>query len=578
MSLTFALSMTARGLQAIENRMTVTAQNITNADKTGYTRKTVTERYITTNAGTTPIYGQVSGTLDLYLSKTVIKDASAVGYRNTISEYLDLYGKQMGSTDGASTLSSYMNNLYSNFQILSTSSETNANKAYVVSIAQNLANGLRNISSDIQNQRLQADQKIEETVNNINNLVRNIHDMNERIASSGENDAGKAEYVDQRLQMLEELSADLNIQYFFDSSNRVQIYTQAGQALLTSDARQISYSATTTVNGLIAYPAGFGPLLLNGIDITNQQSSGALGGLIELRDVILVQEQEKHDSFARTLQFEMNAVLNRGTSLPPREIMTGTLTSLTPATAFSAAGTVRVGVVDVNGVTSNYTDINLTGFTTINDVLTALNGVANITASLDATGRLVVASTLPNTGVAIAAMTSDVGPNNQNFSHYFGLNDMFIGLGAETLNISSHLLNNNDFLPTGAFSDSLTLAAGDRGVARGDGSIANAAAELMSSNVNFSAAGNFSAQSNTLTRYMESIISNAASRAKIAQNEADTVNTIYSQTKNYLMNKTGVNIDEETARMVDLQSKYQAAASVIATIKTCFDALLAAVR
>ena len=33
MSLTFALGMTARGLMATENRMTISAQNITNADK-----------------------------------------------------------------------------------------------------------------------------------------------------------------------------------------------------------------------------------------------------------------------------------------------------------------------------------------------------------------------------------------------------------------------------------------------------------------------------------------------------------------------------------------------------------------
>lgn len=578
MSLMSALSMTARGLQATENRMTVSAQNITNASKAGYTRKEVTDRYITTNAGTSPIYASVNGTLDLYLSKTVINDVSAVGYKNIISEYLDLYGKQMGSTDGASTLSTYMNNLYSNFQLLATSSETNANKAYSVSIAQNLANGLRNLSSDVQNQRLQADQKIEETIGTINTTLTSLHDLNERIASAGNNDAGKAEYLDQRLKLLEDLAKDIDIQYFFDSSNRVQIYTQAGQPLLTSDVRQLTFSAATTVNSSTTYPAGFSPILLNGVDITTSQSSGTLGGLIQLRDTTLVEEQQKLDMFAQTLQFEINSVLNQGTSLPPQATMTGSLTALTPATAFTATGTVRVGVVDQDGVTMNYTDINLGGMTTVNDVLTALNGVANINASLDATGRLVIASTLPNSGVAIAAMTSSVGALNQNFSHYFGMNDLFVGQNASTIDVADYLQQNNDYLAAGAFSSSATLAVGDRGVARGDGSIADALADKMSSNVSFGAAGNFSAQSNTLTRYMESIISNASSRAALAQSEAETANTIYSQTKNYLLNKTGVNIDEETAKMVELQTKYQASASVIATIKTCFDALLAAIR
>lgn len=578
MSLMFALGMTARGLQATENRMTVSAQNITNANKAGYTRKEVTDRYITTNAGTAPVYGNVSGSLDLYLSKTVINDVSTVGYKTVIAEYLDLYGKQMGATDGASTLSTYMNDLYSNFQLLATSSETNANKAYSISIAQNLANGLRNISGDVQNQRLQADQKIEETVNTINTTINSIHDMNERIASAGNNDAGKAEYEDQRLKLLEDLAKDLDIQYFFDGSNRVQIYTQSGQSLLTTEPRQLSFSAATTVNSTTIYPAGFSPILLNGVDITNQQSSGALGGLIELRDGLLVEEQEKLDMFAQTLQFQINSVLNQGTSMPPQATMTGSLETLTPATAFTGTGTVRIGVIDPNGITMNYTDINLGGMTTINDVLTALNGVANINASLDADGALVIASTLPNSGVAIAAMTSSVGPLNQNFSHFFGMNDLFVGQNASTIDIADVLQQNNDYLPAGAFSSSLTLAVGDRGLARGDGSIADAVADLMSSNVSFGSAGNFSAQTNTLTRYMESIISNGASRAKIAQSEADTAQTIYDQTKNYLLNKTGVNIDEETAKMVDLQTKYQAAASVIATIKTCFEALLAAVR
>lgn len=578
MSLTYALNMTARGLQATENRMTVSAQNITNADKPGYTRKTVTDRYITTNVGSAPVYQNVSGTLDLYLSRTVINDISNVGFTSVISDYLDLYGKQMGSTDGASTMSSYMNDLYSNFQILATSPETSANKAYVVSIAQNMANALRNISMDIQSQRLQTDQKIEEVIGTVNTTLASIRELNERIASSKENDAGTAEMVDQRLYLLENLAKDIDIQYYFDSSNRVQVYTQGGQALVTSEARTIDFSAASSINSTTLYPGGFSPIMVNGVDITLTQNSGTLGGLLELRDSILVEEQDKINEFTRVLQFEINAIINTGTSLPPRPTLTGSVDSLTAATAFSGTGIVRVGVVDSDGVTINYTDINLAAMTTVNDVLTALNGVANINASLNINGELVITSTLANSGVAINAMTSDVGALNQNFSHYFGLNDMFVGTNAETIDVADYLQGDNDYLPAGVFSGSATLAAGDRGVARGDGSVADAIADLMAGNVTFNAAGNFAAQTNSLSRYMESIISNAANRAQIAESEAETADTIYSNTKDYLMNKTGVNIDEETAKMVELQTKYQASASVIATIKTCFDALLAAVR
>lgn len=580
MSLTFALNMTARGLQATENRMTMSAQNITNADKAGYTRKSVTEKYITTNGGSVPIFGQVSGATDKYLSKTVINDISQVGYKNIISDYLDLYNKHMGSTDGASTLSSYIDDFYMNLQALATSPETNANKAFSISIAQNIANGLRNLSMNIQDQRLQADQKIEETVATINQSLTRIAELNDRVASSVLNDAALAEYEDQRLYELEQLAQEIDIQYFYDTQNRVQVYTQTGQALIgLTTTRQISYAATTSLNSTTLYPAGFAPIDLAGTDLTPLLTNGRLGGLVQLRDGTLVEEQEKLDEFARALQFEINAVANTGASLPPRATVTGSVQGLTPATAFAGAGTIRVGVIDENGIVVNYSDINIAPFATVNDVLLALNGVANVNASLSANGELVIASTAGgSTGIAINPMTSSVGALSQNFSHFFGLNDIFVGQGAETIDVATYLQLDNDYLVTGALSTSLALAPGDRGVARGDGSVADALGDLLITNVSFNAAGNFAAQSNTLKRYMQSIISNGASRAQISEKEADTAQVIYQQTKDVLSNKTGVNIDEETAKLVELQTKYQASASVVSTIRQCFAALLDAMR
>lgn len=578
MSLTFALGMTARGLQATENRMTISSQNITNADKPGYTRKTITDQYVTSNAGTVPIFGSVQGSIDLFLSQTVIRDVSQVGYHEVIADYLDLYGKQMGSTDGATTLSGYMNSMYNTLQILATNPETSANKAEFVSIAQNLANSLRNVSRDIQTQRLQADKEIEETVSQINNSLNTLYELNEAVVSQPRNDAGLAEYQDQRLFELEKLSQFMDIQYFFDVNNRVQIYSSTGQALLLSTPHPITYTASTAINSGTVYPAGFAPILLNGVDITTLTDNGKLGGLIELRDGVLVEEQAKLDEFANTLQDEMNILLNSGASLPAPTTMTGSSQGFTPATAFAATGSLRVAIIDNQGVVNNFTDIPLGGMATINDLLVALNGVANVNASLGVNGELVVSSTLANFGLAFNQLNSNVTAASQTVSDFFGLNDLFNGTGAETIDVASYLQADNDLLAIGFLSASATLAIGDRGVPRGDGSLAEAMSDLMVTNVSFGAAGNFAAQSNTLKNYAESIIANAASRANVSQQEADTYRLVYQQTKDVLNNQTGVNIDEETARMVELQTKYEASARVIATIRDMFAALMDAVR
>jgi flagellar hook-associated protein 1 FlgK len=379
------------------------------------------------------------------------------------------------------------------------------------------------------------------------------------------------------MQALRDLGTEIDIQYFFTSNNRVQVYLESGMPLLTSIPHHIDYTTTSFINGTILYPAGFDTLDLDGIDITTDLRSGRLAALVNLRDSVYVQEQEKLDEFANVLKDQVNTILNTGASIPPRNPMEGTLQGLTPATAFAATGIVRVAVTDENGIVQSLADINLVPMATINDVLVALNGVAGITATLNADGELSI-SVLPATsGVTFNEMTSDVTATSQGFSMYFGLNDMFTGTGAETIDITSYLQSGNDYLPVGILSASATLAVGDRGVARGDGSVADALSDQLSVNVSFAAAGNFGAQANTLKRYVEAIMADAATQAKISQTEADTAFLTYNQTKTVLDSKTGVNIDEETAKMVVLENHYAASAKMIQTIQKMMQDLLDAI-
>ena len=114
-------------------------------------------------------------------------------------------------------------------------------------------------------------------------------------------------------------------------------------------------------------------------------------------------------------------------------------------------------------------------------------------------------------------------------------------------------------------------------MARGDGSVADALSDQLSVNVSFAAAGNFGAQANTLKRYVEAIMADAATQAKISQTEADTAFLTYNQTKTVLDSKTGVNIDEETAKMVVLENHYAASAKMIQTIQKMMQDLLDAI-
>ncbi len=571
--------MTLNGMMTTELKTTLSSQNIANADKEGYTRKSLDTRYLTTSAGSVPVSGVVVGSSSPFLVAAVVGDISAYTKNLTISNSLDYYSSQLGSTSGSNTLSSLVDDLYANLKFLATSPETAANKSETVNTASNLANSLRDLSKDVQDLRLDAEQKIATSIDSINAALDRIDLLNDKIAKNPQNDSSLAEYEDQRNLELQGIAKELDIQYFFNSENRLQIYTASGQALLLSDPHHISYTVTNVVNGTTLYPAGFSAIDLDGVDQTSFITGGNLGGLIELRDNIYVGEQQKLDELATTLQTTVNTILNTGASIPPRNLMEGSLQGLAAGTAFTAAGSIRVAVTDNSGTIVNYSDINLGAMATVNDVLTALNGVAGLTATLNVDGELSISVAPSTNGVVInplnSAVTSSTG---ESFSQYFGLNDLFVGTTAEDIKVSDYLLANPDFLSIAALDASVGLVAGDRGVARGDGSVADAVADSLVTNQSFAAAGNFSAQSNTLLRYAQAYMSDASSQANIYQGESDTTYLVYKSSMDLLTSTAGVNVDEETAKMLVYQNQYEAAAQVIATIQQMLDALIAAMR
>lgn len=578
MSLTSALNTTSRGLLATEAQIRITSQNITNADRAGYTRKTYDSKYITTDDGTVPIRGAVNGSIDKFLSAALMDDTSAAQYDKVRAEYLDYYVRQYGNTSDGTTLSGFMNTLFSKFSTLSHSPEITADKAQVVATAQSLTSQMRQISASVQDMRARADQEIAETINSINSSLRQLDQMNQSIRAINSQNSESAEFEDQRMVELESLAQKMDIQYFFSADNQLQIYTGNGQPLLLSSARQITYTPTTIVNSTVLYPAGFQPINLNGADITTQIRGGKLGGLIAMRDTTLVEEQTKLNELATTMMDELNAVLNTGASIPPRSILTGSLEGLTAGTAFSGAGTLRVGVTDAVGVVISYQDLNLAAYATVGALQAALNVVPGVNAIINVDGALEVTAAVPGQGVSFNQMTSSVAPSGRTFSHYFGMNNFLDGTTAEDIDVADYLKSGSEYLASGRFSPSLTLAPGDRGIESGDGSVASALSNLMQADVSFSAAANFAAQNTSLIKYSDAIISNASSRASIAEDEFDQTDTVYKETRTLLDNKSGVNIDEETAKMIELESKYQASARIITTIRDLFQSLLDAVR
>ena len=577
MSLSSALSQTISSFAYISNQLSVSSDNISNANTPGYTRKTYEANYQNNDGLTTATSGTIVGEVNQYLTQSLNVESSQTQRDQVVSSYLSNYSDSYGSTDAsAQTISSSLDTLSSSLQTLSSNGTGSAADSSVVSNALTFANLLNTQSISVQRLRQQADGDIASSVTAINTSLDALSSLNTQISKAESIGASTADLIDKRSNELGNLSKQIGNSYYLDTSGNLHVYTTGGQELLGGNGpNKLTYTPAPAVSTNTI----FAPISVNGHDIGPSVTTGKLGGLLQLRDTTLVAEESRLDNLAATTASTLNAVINQGAPLPPRNSLTSANT-VSAADSFSATGSVRIAVTDNSGAVQSYADIDLSVDATVGDVINSINTAPglNVTASINSLGQLQLTSNNINDGVSINELNSSVGSGSQGFSNYFGLNNLFDGNTASTLKVSNYLASSNSSLAIGKLSSTTPLAVGSVAIASGDTSVTDALVSTLGTNQTFVAAGGLGIQSSTLSNYAGTIISSAAAQAKSASDAANTSQASYTNLSTTLSNETGVNVDNETINSTILQNAYDANASLLKTIQSLFTSLLQAVQ
>jgi flagellar hook-associated protein 1 len=99
---------------------------------------------------------------------------------------------------------------------------------------------------------------------------------------------------------------------------------------------------------------------------------------------------------------------------------------------------------------------------------------------------------------------------------------------------------------------------------------------VLTGSTNFASSGGLNAMTGSFTDYAASIIGNVASKASQASNAFTTQATAQATYANSLVSEDGVNVDEESNRVSQLQNKYAAAAQLLSTINAMYASLITA--
>ncbi len=583
MSISIASSIALSSLMTIETQIAVASSNISNAGTTGYTEKTANQvASVTEGVGTGTTISSITSNVDQLLLKSLVGATSDLGYADSTNNYAtqleELYGStSSGSSSNTGTsVANTIANLNSAIASLESADNGSSDQSSVVESLDEVASQLRETSTGIQSLRSNADQGIASAVDTANSALEDINSLNQQIVTAKAGGQSTADLEDQRNTDLQTIAGKMNISYFVTSSGAMQIYTGSGQTLLDGQVHELSYQSLGTVTSSTTYTAGsssgFSPISVDGVDVTSQITSGTIGALISQRDDTLPAAQSELDELASNLITSLNSIHNEGTSSPPASTLTGTA-AVSSGDAFSATGSVRIAVTDSSGDLVSYDDLDLSDYSTVGEVVSAINNISGVAASIDSSGYLVIAATNSGDGVAINEMTSAVGGTDEGFSDYFGLNDLLTGTDASDIAVRGDILSDPGLIATSELSSSSTLTTGDNVITSGT-TVADNLYTALTGSTNFAAAGNLGATSTSFANYAADIIANVATASSNASADYTSKETTQSTLSSTMSSETGVNVDEETALLSTLQNQYSAASEVLSVVSKMFDALI----
>ncbi|MGH2927788.1 MAG: flagellar hook-associated protein FlgK, partial [Solirubrobacteraceae bacterium] len=284
------LSTSVSGLLAFQQALDVTSNNIANASTPGYSVE---------NANLTEAFGQRTGsgyvgsgvdvqsitrTYSEFLAQQVRSTQASYSSSNTLAAQAGQIDDMLSdsSTGLTATLQSFINSL----QTVATTPTSTATRQALLSQAQALAQQLTSYDSQLSQYGSQLESQLSGDVSQVNTITANIAALNRQIATGSSSGQTPNQLMDQRDQLITQLSQYVSVQTVTESNGAMDVYVGSGQALVTG----ATATKLSTVAG--AYDSSQLDIAISGgggttADITSEISGGELGGLLSARSQVL---------------------------------------------------------------------------------------------------------------------------------------------------------------------------------------------------------------------------------------------------------------------------------------------------
>jgi flagellar hook-associated protein 1 FlgK len=333
----YGLEIVRKGLFISQKGLDVTGHNIANANTPGYTRQRLVTSSLEPATGgygqfTYTAKGQVGSGVtiqelsqirDKFIDMQYRKENTGLGEWMTRTDALQ-YIEAIFREPSEAGLNAVLADFFTDIQEMAKNPESKEIRALVRQDAIKLTETLHHYYDQLIQLQREQDTAIEITVNRINEIIRNVKDLNEQIFRFELGGDKANDLRDKRNLLVDELSGLIKIEYYETSDNKFRIDIN-GMVLVDHNV----YNELETRKD-VQNPAGEGLDFLSsikwkGTNIDVAVNGGKLKGYLDNRDGATNDRMgipyfiQQLNSFARALAEEFNRVHKDGWTLPEGE-------------------------------------------------------------------------------------------------------------------------------------------------------------------------------------------------------------------------------------------------------------------
>ena len=314
MGITSILNIARNALFAQQSALQVLSNNIANVNTPGYARQEAVLNEadsIMTDGG---LLGngvkveQIISNYDKYLEFSMAREYTSMEEQMTYEKFFTRIESVLD--EGNSQLTSNITAFFNAWQTLSADPLSSVARADVAMNGANVAQGIRNIYTQLNSLQAEADNNVPSEVTQINNILASIAEFNKKTYASSVSGAEGSSFKTQSLAALQELSGKMNIQYFEDQNGGFTVMTGGGKLLVEKGmVYELSAQKDPTDNFYDVYWQGNS---LNSVDISGSITGGSLKSLMDLRDNQISGFIDDINELAESLMTQVNAIHSTG--------------------------------------------------------------------------------------------------------------------------------------------------------------------------------------------------------------------------------------------------------------------------